>query len=593
MPQVQSGSKDRAPQDGGHVIMNSRAIRVVGLLLLLALTSCKTDVERTASAQASASASPSAAAPDFCPEHGVPKAVCTKCNPKLAAVFKAKGDWCNEHGFPESFCPICHPNAKPPDVGPAPEAQDWCGGHALPESKCTKCNPSLVSKYKASGDWCEAHGFPESVCPVCNPQDPPGKGATVVDWCAEHRVPESKCTKCNIELTAQYKKSGDWCAEHGFPESVCPVCNPQPAPAGAPGSGNFAPGTKIRFRSGDIEKAAGIETAPARKGSVGSGVTCTARFDYDRNKLADIRALVPGIVRKLRADLGQKVKKGTPLFVLESTEVGEVQSRLASLQQQVRTARANHERKKKLSEDGALSKRTVEIAQQELASAEADFAAARTALRLAGGSSHGRGSFVLASPLAGTLVRRPAVVGAYATADASLGTVANTSTMWALLDVPEASASALTIGQAVSIIVDGSGDMKHRAEITWVASEVDPKTRMVAARAQIENKAGTVRANQFARAVIATGSSTDVVMVPRNAVQRFGDKTLVFVRLSAGLYEPRVVVAGVGDAKEVGVTGDVKPKDAVVTTGAYLLKTELSPESIGAGCCDVEAPEAK
>ena len=37
------------------------------------------------------------------------EALCTKCNPKLAPIFQAKGDWCAEHGFPESVCPICHP----------------------------------------------------------------------------------------------------------------------------------------------------------------------------------------------------------------------------------------------------------------------------------------------------------------------------------------------------------------------------------------------------------------------------------------------------------------------------------------------------
>lgn len=47
----------------------------------------------------------------FCEEHGVMEAVCTKCNPKLIPVFKAKGDWCDEHGFPESFCPTCNPAA--------------------------------------------------------------------------------------------------------------------------------------------------------------------------------------------------------------------------------------------------------------------------------------------------------------------------------------------------------------------------------------------------------------------------------------------------------------------------------------------------
>ena len=42
-------------------------------------------------------------------EHGVAKALCTRCNPKLAPVFKAKGDWCAEHSRAESQCVICHP----------------------------------------------------------------------------------------------------------------------------------------------------------------------------------------------------------------------------------------------------------------------------------------------------------------------------------------------------------------------------------------------------------------------------------------------------------------------------------------------------
>ena len=49
--------------------------------------------------------------PELCAEHGVLESVCTKCSPRLAAVFQAKGDWCAEHGFPESFCPTCSPEA--------------------------------------------------------------------------------------------------------------------------------------------------------------------------------------------------------------------------------------------------------------------------------------------------------------------------------------------------------------------------------------------------------------------------------------------------------------------------------------------------
>lgn len=53
---------------------------------------------------------PSATAPAAKCEHGIEKALCARCHPKLAAVFKAKGDWCGEHSRPESQCVPCHPD---------------------------------------------------------------------------------------------------------------------------------------------------------------------------------------------------------------------------------------------------------------------------------------------------------------------------------------------------------------------------------------------------------------------------------------------------------------------------------------------------
>lgn len=51
-------------------------------------------------------------------EHGVKKSVCTRCNPKLAAVFKKKGDWCGEHQRPESQCAVCNPELAKEGVKP-------------------------------------------------------------------------------------------------------------------------------------------------------------------------------------------------------------------------------------------------------------------------------------------------------------------------------------------------------------------------------------------------------------------------------------------------------------------------------------------
>ena len=56
----------------------------------------------------------------------------------------------------------------PKDVTPGSH-EDWCEEHQVPESQCTRCNPELAAAFKATGDWCEEHGLPESQCLKCNP----------------------------------------------------------------------------------------------------------------------------------------------------------------------------------------------------------------------------------------------------------------------------------------------------------------------------------------------------------------------------------------------------------------------------------------
>jgi len=563
---------------------------ILCLLVALPLSACKDKGDTRQAPPAGPASTPSAQTAGRC-EHGLPPALCTKCNPSLAAVFQAKGDWCAEHGFPESFCPICNPGAPVPDVGAAPAAvADWCGGHGLPESKCTKCNPELIPQFQAAGDWCEEHGFPESACPACNPQTPPGgTNQPVADWCVEHALPESKCTKCNPSLVAQYRAAGDFCEEHGFPESVCPVCNPQEPPAGAEQAAIEA--RVVRVRSPDIERSAGIQTAAADRSQASAAVECTARIAFDADKVADIRAIVPGIVRRVRAELGARVDRGAPLFELESTRVGEIQGALQTARERVRTAQANLARQRELRADDIASARQVEVAEQELATAQSEARTAEATLRMAGAAqATPSGRYTLSAPLAGTVVRRPAVVGLLATESESLATISDTSVMWALCDVPEAHASRVALGQRVVVSIDGSEAAPIAGELTWIAAEVDPRTRTVAARAEVPNEGGRLRANQFARARIEAGAPRTAVSVPRAAVQRVGEREVVFVRTAQGVYEPRVV-RRFGDGPRVQVEGRIQAGDAVVTTGAVLLRTEIMPGSIGAGCCEVEPPD--
>ena len=475
---------------------------------------------------------------------------------------------------------------------------DWCAGHGVPESMCTVCNPELLEHFRSSGDWCVEHGYPESVCPSCNPMEPPGRqegdgrGDRVgdpADWCAGHGVPESMCTVCNPELLEHFRSSGDWCAEHGYPESVCPSCNPMEPPTQPVRSSVIRSGVRVRFASASIERAAGIETVPASAEAMSITVETTARIDFDRDALADVHSAVPGVVRAVSVDLGEQVDAGAELFVLESAHVGDLQARRIAARARISTARAHLARQERLRRGSIASQRHVELARQELEAASSELRSIEQSLRIGGASRRGRaGSLIVRAPISGSVVRRPALIGTFVGESDSLATIADTSRMWALIDVPEWDAATVRVGQRVEVSVAGVTTRSYAGTVTWIASEVDSRTRAVVARASIENPEGWLRAGQFARAVVHVAAPESAVTVPVASLQRVGDESILFVRVSEGLYEPRVVRPGRSDSRRVQVSGEVREGEDVVTDGAFLLRTELTRESIGAGCCEVD-----
>lgn len=86
------------------------------LVLALSLAVLPVGLSHAAEPTTPRASTPEAAKPKC--EHGVQKTLCTRCNPKLAAVYKKKGDWCAEHDRPESQCSICHPELAKQGVKP-------------------------------------------------------------------------------------------------------------------------------------------------------------------------------------------------------------------------------------------------------------------------------------------------------------------------------------------------------------------------------------------------------------------------------------------------------------------------------------------
>lgn len=420
----------------------------------------------------------------------------------------------------------------------------------------------------------------------------PGPGAAADGMCKEHGVLEAVCTKCNPALAAVFQAKGDWCREHGFPESFCPICHPErggkPSTEIAKSDGAPADGTKIRFKKKETARLAGIETARALIATGGEGIVCTARIAYDATKLAHLNARSPGVVRSLSVDLGAKVTKGQPLLVIDSAEVGADRARLAAGRARVDLAEESYRREVELEKEGITAKKTVLVAKQELEAARGEYAALAGGLSAMGASAGGGGSYTLIAPIPGTVTARTATIGKMVQPEQVLLEIVDTSTMWAELDVGEDDLGRVAAGQAVSITLDGLPGRELSGKVDYIAAALDPHTRTAQVRVALPNPDGALRGQMFGQARIAVAQTRPAVMIPRAAVQRAGKVHLAFVRLAEDQFETRRITLGIQEGDQVEVVKGLRPDEEVVTTGSFLLKTETSKESIGAGCCETD-----
>ena len=325
-----------------------------------------------------------------------------------------------------------------------------------------------------------------------------------------------------------------------------------------------------------------------------------AETAYDANHYADISPRVAGFIREVRVDLGQAVRQGDVLAVIDSAEVSAAKTQYLSSQASLKLAQATAERTQSLTRTGAVAGKAELEVMTALNQAQAAVMDAEQKLRNLGfddaelarilKTKDTRNLLNVVAPIDGTVVARHAVKGEAVQATAQLFAIADTSRMWLWIDVYESDIAKVKPGQAVSFSVMGSDPEQGYAtvgQVTWVGSEVNEQTRTTRVRAELGNPNARLRSNQFGEATIPIGSEHKAVVVPKEAVQRKDNVDVVFIPEGEGVYRPQRVTTKATDRNDVlEVTWGLKPGQKVVSKGAFLLKTEIMKGAIGAGCCD-------
>lgn len=325
--------------------------------------------------------------------------------------------------------------------------------------------------------------------------------------------------------------------------------------------------------------------------SLRSTLQVPGRVQFNENKLTHVGTRVPGRIVEVRANLGDKVNGGDSLALIDSTELGTAQSEYLKAKANLQAQEKSYVRAKKLLEGKAISLGEYQRREAEYMTVRAEFKAAEDKLHLLGlseaevkqiGSRHTINSQVaVRAPFSGTVVERHATLGEVIEPATKLFTIADLSTLWVIADVPEKDIPQVKIGLPVEIRVSPYPNDVFEGNLTYVGDQVDASTRTVKARAEIDNAPAKLKPEMFATIFITTEIASDVLAIPEEAVQTYGDKKIVFIDKGNGLFERREVSVGRQIDSFYEIINGVKPGEKIVTKGSFPLKSEAQKGELG------------
>ena len=349
----------------------------------------------------------------------------------------------------------------------------------------------------------------------------------------------------------------------------------------------------------DVMEKAGIRietvgeqmTASATSG----GIQSTGIVQPNSYHTTPVVSLVGGIVRRVNAELGQRVRQGQPLVIVFSDELAVAQTRYLTALADLEEHHKHHARTIKLVEIGAASREELEQATTKFKTAQSEVAAQRQRLLLLGlnagriaqlkSPTQVNSEVALPAPVSGVVIERSANQGEVIGADKELLRIADLSTVWVQGQVYEKDLAKVVVGSGANITVDAYPGRIFRGRVSYIDPTLDPSTRTAQARIELPNPGQALKIGMYvnvAFGALGTAEST-IAAIPKDAVQNVNNRQVVFVETNqANVFAMRAVRVGPQRNGLYPVIEGVTPGQRVVTEGSFLLRAEwlkLNPTS--------------
>jgi cobalt-zinc-cadmium efflux system membrane fusion protein len=368
----------------------------------------------------------------------------------------------------------------------------------------------------------------------------------------------------------------------------CGKKDEKPVAAAPPGEERLADGTVVI--PADSPKLKEIHVAEVKTASVPfEEVTSPGKIETNPNLVSRVALPLAGRVSSVMVKLGDSVKRGDTLLTLESPDadagVGaylQGQAAITQAKANLNKAQADYDRSSDLFEHNAVAKKDVLTAENALAQAKASLEQAQAALeqsdrklRLLGLKPGTFGQKVtVTAPISGKILEMSVAPGEYRNdTNAPVMTIADLSTVWVSSDVPESAIRFIEPGERIDVELTAYPGETFHGRVTRIADVVDPQTRTIKVRAEMDNAHGKLRPEMYGT-IRHTDAMRMLPVVPAGAVLQGDGKTSVWIEKAPGRFQPVEIKVGERAGNVLPVLSGLGAGARIVADGAMLLRAQ-------------------
>lgn len=334
----------------------------------------------------------------------------------------------------------------------------------------------------------------------------------------------------------------------------------------------------------DAVQNAGIVIETARPVQMKTVYGHPGEIKLNADKVVHIVPRVSGMVTEVYKNVGDAVKFGDVLAVLDSRELAELKSAYLASIKRVELARATFERKERLWKEKISSEKDYLVSRQALAETEINLQEAAQKLLALGLSQADLDSipektgrsltrYEIRALFDGVVIEKHISVGESVKEDADIFVLADLSTVWVEVTVYAEDLNVVKVGQTVTVKSDVLG-LETDGILTYLGPLIGEQTRTAKGRIIVQNPEGYWRPGLFVNVEIVQEVVTVPVAVSVDAIQTFRDWSVVFVQYG-DLFEVRPLELGRNDGKWVEVLHGLLPGEKYVSHNSFILKADL------------------